>query len=139
MKCINTLLSIVILGFLSTLVFASNDPINHFEYFDPEVTVEFDEGNNFDEETKQRIADNFAGITSMGTIGEDNPENILCVLFGHNTSDSTVVVIRHKVHIYDPRCREEYYNVTACSRCDYTVDEFLGCMDIHCHPEDEIN
>jgi hypothetical protein len=120
---------------MPTFTYASGSTNNIFQYIDPYVTVEFDEENDFPDETKQRIADQFAGIVSAGQIAGDDTANILCTLFGHKTSETIVGVTHHFVYAHDPRCREDYYNVIACSRCDYTVDEYLTSMDVYCHPE----
>jgi len=132
-------LLLALVALLPSFTYAQSGNTNVFTYFHPEITVEFDEGNNFIESTKQKIADDFAGIATLGQIDGDAPDNILCTLFGHDTSESGVAVIRHKAYIHEPRCKKEFYNVTACSRCDYTVEEYMGFILIYCHPEDQIN
>ena len=137
MKKLTLIISVMML--LSSLSYASSGVNNVFQYYEPDITAEFDEGNELDEITKEKIADHLAGIITMGQIDDVTPDNILCTLFGHQTSQSAVTVTRHKVYIHAPRCRKDFYEVTSCSRCDYTVEELLGSACIDCHPEDEIN
>lgn len=131
-------LIIALLLLMPSFTFASGEAHNVFHYIEPDITIEFAEDNTFDQNTKQRIADQYAGLTPSDHIGGESTDNILCVLLGHDTSESVVAVIYHKVYEHDPRCRKDFYIVTACSRCDYTVDEFAGSIDIHCHPEDSV-
>lgn len=129
----------LVLILMPSIVCASENTYNVYQYVDPEVTVEFETGNTFSQDIKQKVADGFVGIVYVEELGEDQLENIICTLFGHSTTTSVVSVTHHKASIHSPRCLKEYYEVTACSRCNYTEEELLGGHYIVCCPEDQIN
>lgn len=138
MKVIRTIYILIISSVLTLSIFA--DGINPlvYQYYHPEVTVEFEETLNISAERQQIIADNIAGITSsaMSDPAMASPDNIICTIFGHDLSTSTVTATHHKVHVHEPRCLMELYHVTACSRCNYTDAELIGSAFICCCPED---
>jgi hypothetical protein len=109
-----------------------------YQYHDPDVTVEFAEPLNISEERHQQIADTIAGNNSSSASGPSPslPDNIICTLFGHDLSTTTVTATHHKAKPHEPRCLMEVYHVTACSRCNYTDPELVGSVFIVCCPED---
>ena len=123
-----------------TMVITSASEIDEFvfEYDIPLATVEFDNACEMSMLQKQSVADQIVGVASFGPINYnvDQVNNIICSLFGHDLAYSTVTVTHHKVRIYDPRCLKELYDVTYCTRCDYTVENFVGSGYISCHPEE---
>lgn len=94
-------------------------------------TIIFDETSAFSVEEQQHIAELIA-----------NPENqvstygLVCTLFGHKNTSETVVSITHCVNADDPRCLQELFAVTTCSRCDESTVERTGYSYITCCPED---
>ena len=136
MKIFRAIISFIIITMFVTLtIFASETQNYVFEYEIPEITVSFDEGTVFSEEERQEIADSFAGIIS-DLESLNAPNNIICSIFGHNLSTGEVSVLRHKVTHRAPRCRLEIYDVTACSRCDYTEQVLVTSSYIFCCPEE---
>ena len=109
-----------------------------YQYTDPEVTVEFSETLEISLARHQQIADEIAGIMSNAIIDPTvaSPNNIVCTIFGHKLSTTTVTATHHKVLPYDPRCLLEIYDVTACSRCDYTDAVLVHSTYILCCPVD---
>lgn len=136
-----TKLALLILLFVSLVLSVYADNLNPlvYQYYDPEVTVEFSEPLQVSPERQQNIADEIAGVSS-NTITDPNatdPENIICTLFGHNLEGPvTVTATHHKAKKYAPRCLMEVYHVTYCTRCDYGETELYNDFYIFCCPED---
>jgi len=71
-----------------------------------------------------------------------NPEygvskaNLICNIFGHKNSQEGVSTITHKAKANSPRCLEEFFTITMCSRCEETTVERNGMCYITCCPED---
>ena len=136
MKAIRVIYGIILLSiFLMLSISASNTQQLVFEYGHPEATVIFDDTSFFSEQKKQEIADSLIG---MQLVDDEHlsQENIICSLFGHNLSTSAVSVITHRVSIWNPRCRLDIYDVTGCSRCNYTEEVLVSSGRILCHPEE---
>ena len=71
-----------------------------------------------------------------------NPEhgiaqaNLICNIFGHKNSMEGVTTITHKAKANSPRCLEEFFTITTCSRCNESTVERDGFGYITCCPED---
>lgn len=57
---------------------------------------------------------------------------ILCKAFGHVLETSKTTKITHKVNATAPRCLQRTYEVSACTRCDYTVSTLTSSSYIYC-------
>jgi len=138
MKAVKAIIIFVVLSVLTLTIFADEFTPLVYQYYTPEVTVEFAEGLNVSPERQQQIADDIAGISSSPMSGSPamSPDNIICTIFGHDLSTTTVTATHHKVHVYNPRCLVEVYHVSACSRCNYTDAELVGSVYVFCCPED---
>ena len=138
MKTSRAIVLLVVMSVLTLTIFADEFNPLVYQYHNPEVTVEFEETLNVSPERQQQIADDIAGINSSSMSGSipASPDNIICTIFGHNLSTTTVTATHHKVHVYNPRCLVELYHVTACSRCNYTDAELVTSVFIVCCPED---
>lgn len=77
----------------------------------------------------ENIYAHFFGLETPG----DNQDNILCTLFGHKLTETTTTVVTHHVYANAPRCLEEDYNLSVCSRCDYVNQELIASHRIYCH------
>ena len=62
--------------------------------------------------------------------------NLICNIFGHKNSMEGVTTITHKVKANSPRCLEEFFTITTCSRCNESTVERDGMSYITCCPED---
>ena len=62
--------------------------------------------------------------------------NLICNIFGHKNSMEGVTTITHKVSATSPRCLEEFFTITTCSRCNESTVERDGFGYITCCPED---
>lgn len=61
---------------------------------------------------------------------------LICNLFGHKNTTEFVTTITHCANITSPRCLEECWEVTICSRCENTETTRLTYYFIDCCPED---
>lgn len=137
MKAVKLFLLIVLSSVLALTTFADGlDPLV-YQYYNPEVTVEFSEHLNVSAERQKEIADAIAGVHSPSIPNNGvSPDNIICTLFGHDLSTTAVTATHHKVHVHNPRCLVELYHVTACSRCNYTDAELVTSVFVFCCPEE---
>lgn len=134
---------IILLCFLilfSNYALAGSSGPTVYQYDIPEVTVVFPSSVEIPINIQNRIADELAGIgisSSLPCKSGENPDNILCTLFGHKfSSPVSVTATHHKVRQYDPRCILELYHVLYCTRCDYTESQLVASSYISCCPED---
>lgn len=96
------------------------------------ITVVFDENNNFDTDTREALAHMLAsGNYDNGNIAT---YNLLCTLFGHKYETTGVTTITHCVEPDQPRCLEECFTVQVCSRCEDRIVERTGFRYITCCP-----
>ena len=63
----------------------------------------------------------------------DTTRNILC-LFGHSTTQTRAIEINHRQYATAPRCHENTYDVTYCTRsgCNYISYTLTGSRRIYC-------
>lgn len=111
-------------------------PVYH--YTNPEVTISFSKPLEVSTQRQREIADKIANnnTDTLTNPALASPENIICTILGHKLTTSTVTATHHKVEQYSPRCLMELYDVTACSRCDYTDVVLVSSFHIVCCPED---
>lgn len=96
------------------------------------ITIEFSETTAFTTEQQ-------AVITQMiinDTINTNaTPYNLLCTLFGHQTTTETIGIIEHCVSDTAPRCLKTVQDITACTRCETVIDiytissYYINCCD----------
>jgi len=91
------------------------------------ITILFSE--ELPQDIQNKIYAHFYGVSFPG----DNQDNILCSLFGHKLTTTSTTVITHNVYSNAPRCVEELYNLSVCSRCDYVSQELISRSRIYCH------
>ena len=95
------------------------------------ITVVFDANSQLSEEQQEMIAQLLV-----------NPEysvsqaNLICNIFGHKNSTEGVKTITHKAKANSPRCLEELFTITTCSRCNESTVERNAYYYITCCPED---
>lgn len=94
------------------------------------VEVTFNENSNFNIEQQQWIAD----ILVNDTLPIQS--RAWCWLTGHNYISDAVTVTTHEARVLSPRCLEETYEVTTCSKCNYYAEDLLGAEYIFCCPEE---
>ncbi len=121
----------VIILIISTTISVSSDEITGNTYQINNVTVAFDADSQLSVEQQKVIAQLLV-----------NPEygvsqsNLICDLFGHKTTQEGVSTITHKVMPDSPRCLQELFTITTCTRCNESTVERDGFGYITCCPED---
>lgn len=130
MKKIGLIAIVIVLTFFFT-VGASADQKNGNTYKIENVTVVFDAASKLAPEQQESIAQLLVN-PEYGT----SQANLICTLFGHKNTMEGVTTITHKVSATDPRCLEEFFTITICSRCNESTVERDGMRYIPCCPED---
>ena len=103
---------------------------NHNEAYDMNgVTVCFESDSQFNSDEQLRIAD----ILINGN-DEITPYGLSCFLFGHNYKTEIVTATKHKVNATAPRCLEEIYEVSVCSKCEDIQQTLLSSRYKNCCP-----
>lgn len=130
MKKIAIVLFTIILAVSATLS-VSADEITGNTYQIDNVTVIFDADSQLSIEQQQRIAQLLV-----------NPEysiaqaNLICNIFGHKNLQEGVSTVTHKVLPDSPRCLQEHFVITMCSRCNENTVQRTSFYYISCCPED---
>lgn len=130
MKRIGLIAVAIVLAFFSTINVAADQTIGN-AYQIENITVVFDVDSQFSTEQQETIAQLLA-----------NPEygvsqaNLICNIFGHKNSSEGVSTVTHKVNTASPRCLQEMFTITMCSRCEETTVERDAYFYISCCPED---
>lgn len=94
-----------------------------------EMTIIFDDNSAFSESEKLIVSEKLKG-RSIG--GGEQPDNIICDIFGHSYTEELVTAITHKVYPTQPRCKEEVFKVKVCTRCSDTQTELISDRYIVC-------
>lgn len=100
------------------------------DYAEGEISFDFDDPD-LSEEMKARIIAHLLGLENDDPEGDDM-DNVLCTLFGHKLSSHFSTVTTHKVRSTAPRCLQKVYEVTVCSRCDYTTSQLISTTYVYC-------
>ncbi len=93
------------------------------------TTIIFEIESAFTAEQQQAIAEYVA-----------NPEygiakaNVLCSLFGHKNTTELVTAVTHNASPTEPKCKQETFEVTYCSRCDESTMVLVNVSYISCCP-----
>ena len=130
MKRIGLIAIVIVLTFFSTIGVSANQAIGN-TYQIENVIVIFSEDSQLSIEQQESIAQLLV-----------NPEygvaqaNLICNIFGHKNSIEGVKTITHKVSATSPRCLEELFTITTCSRCNESTVERDAYYYISCCPEE---
>lgn len=95
------------------------------------ITVMFDADSQFSDEQQETIA-NLLAYPEYGVA----QANLICNIFGHKNTTEGVTTITHKAKATSPRCFQENFIVTTCSRCDEYTVERASYYYITCCPVD---
>ena len=124
------ILMVILLIVSSTLSVSADGTVGNTYQID-NVTVIFDATSQLSVEQQEAIANLLV-----------NPEhgvaqaNLICNIFGHKNTTEGVTTITHKVFEESPRCMEELFTITVCSRCNESTVERDAYYYISCCPED---
>ena len=130
-KIITVLLAIVLTSFMCVSAFASENVGNMYTIGDK--TVVFEASSVFTAEEQQYIAEMLVNpdADSAATYG------LMCTLFGHKETTEAVTTITHGAAATAPRCLQENFLVTICTRCEETISmERISFQYISCCPEE---
>ena len=128
-KIISVLLVIVLLSAMCITSYANESANNIFIINNK--TIIFDEDSSFTIEEKQFIAELLANPDQ-----EHTTYGLVCTLLGHKNTTETVHTITHCVDTQSPRCLQENFLITTCSRCGESTVERISYFYITCCPED---
>ena len=128
-RIISILLAAILLSAMCVST-SANDIVNNVYVIDNK-TIVFDESSAFTTEEKQMIAELLANPEQ-----EHSTYGLMCTLFGHKNTTESVHTITHCVDTKSPRCLQEFFEVTTCSRCGETSTERISYSYITCCPED---
>ena len=130
MKRISLIVIAIVLTLFSTIGVSADQKIGNTYQID-NVTIIFDVDSELSIDQQEFIAQLLV-----------NPEygisqaNLICNIFGHKNTQEGVSTITHKVSATDPRCLQEFFTITICSRCNESTVERDGMRYIPCCPED---
>jgi hypothetical protein len=124
-RLVSALTAVCMLVVLISGVHAESEKAFVFKYGEKEITV----CGNVDSPKAKTISDS---ISNGESSDEGTTRGLYCTLFGHNLAHMAVYEITHKYYATEPRCREIRYDVTYCTRCDYTVWTKIGESRIYC-------
>ena len=130
MKRITVIFMVIFLIICSILNTSADEEIGNVYQFE-NTTVIFEADSEFSVEQQEIIA-NFIVNPEYGIA----KVNIICDIFGHKNTIEGVTTITHKVSAESPRCLQELFTITTCSRCDQTTVERDAYFYISCCPED---
>ena len=131
-KKIGAILITILLTISATLgVSADSNSNTGNTYQIDNVTVMFDADSQFSDEQQETIA-NLLAYPEYGVA----QANLICNIFGHKNTTEGVTTITHKDLPESPRCLQENFIVTTCSRCDEYTVERASYYYITCCPED---
>lgn len=118
---------LVIVLMVCACVNASADEACGNAYTINNTTVIFAENSQFSAEQQEIIAHMIVcPEESTSTYG------LMCTLFGHKNTSEAVTTITHKYNVESPRCLQEYFTVTTCSRCNESTVVRDGYRYISC-------
>lgn len=130
MKRLTIILMIITLAVCSTFGVSADEKVGN-TYQIENVTVVFEADSQLSAEQQENIAQLLVnpeyGVTQA---------NLICNIFGHKNTTEGVSTITHKVSATSPRCLEEFFTITTCSRCNESTVERNAAVYIFCCPED---
>ena len=129
-KVILTVIIVVMLTVSATMSASADSNVGNTYQID-NVTVVFDTNSQLSSEQQETVA-------NLLVHPEYNVSqaNLICNIFGHKNTSETVITITHKVFEESPRCFQENFTVTTCSRCNESTVERNSYAYITCCPED---
>ena len=130
MKKIGLITIVIVLLLFSTIGVSAEQTMGNI-YQIKDVTIIFDSNSQLSVEQQAKIAQLLANPENGVA-----PANLICNIFGHKNQTEGVSTITHKVSATSPRCLEEMFTITICSRCDETTVERNAYYYITCCPED---
>lgn len=128
-RIICLILIIILLVSTATNIVASNEIVYEYE----NVSVVFESNTAFTATEQQYITDMLIYGESDVTLVQPRA---WCWLTGHDEKTEYVRIITHKKDTTAPRCLEELYEVTTCSKCDLYDMVLVSYTYIFCCEEE---
>lgn len=130
MKRLTIVAMAIIMMVCSTLGVSAEEMTGNTYQID-NITVVFETDSQFSVEQQEVIAQ----ILVNSEYGVSRA-NLICNIFGHKNTQESVTTITHKEKATSPRCFQEIFTITTCSRCDESTVERIGFCYTTCCPED---
>ena len=126
-KIISFMLFIIIVCTFCLSAYAGTEV---YTYKIDNTTVIFNQDTNFSEQQRAYISEIIVnGDSDATTYG------LMCTLFGHKYGQQeSATAITHCAQASQPRCLEEYFLISMCTRCEHTEVEQVGAIYIECCP-----
>ena len=126
-----SIMFITIVLVVCSVINVSADTIVGNVYQVNNTTIIFENNSEFSNEQQEMIAQLL--VNPEYAI---SPANLICDIFGHKNTTEGVTTITHRVSAMSPRCLQENFIVTTCSRCNASTVERASYFYITCCPED---
>lgn len=106
--------------------------------YNRDIEVRVEDADGLSESEISRVKNGVIAVYLSGKVASDgiSTSNLTCTLFGHDKQTRTASLIEHQVNKKAPRCKQVYYKVITCSRCDYMDTETISSSYIYCCAED---
>ena len=130
MKKIIAVIMVIILATCATINVSADEITGNIYQID-NTTIIFDEDSKFSNEQQEMIAQLLTNL-EYGV----SQANLICNIFGHKNTTEGVTTITHRASATEPRCLQENFIITTCSRCNESTVERASYFYIPCCPED---
>lgn len=130
MKRLTIFLMIITIIICATIGVSAGETIGNTYQID-NVTVIFDTDSQLSTEQQEIIAQLL--VNAEYSVSQ---ANLICNIFGHKNTQEGVTTITHCVSAMSPRCLQENFIITTCSRCNESTVERVSYFYITCCPED---
>ena len=130
MKRLSIIVMVIVLTICATLNVSADEIIGNTYQID-NVTVIFDADSQLSAEQQENIAQ-----ILVNPENGVSPANLICNIFGHKNTQEGVTTITHKAKASSPRCLQELFTITTCSRCNESTVERNAAYYISCCPEE---
>ena len=128
-KYLSFVLVAIVICTYCTSISAQNQ---NYIYTIDNTTVIFDANSIFSTQEQKYIANLLVRSDS-----DSESYALLCVISGHAYGQGeSITTITHRVDEIDPRCFQERFIISKCTRCEHYQTESLGGHYISCCPED---
>lgn len=130
MKKIIAVIMVIILATCATINVSADEITGNIYQID-NTTIIFDADSKFSNEQQEMIAQLLTNL-EYGV----SQANLICNIFGHKNTTEGVTTITHCASATEPRCLQENFIITTCSRCNESTVERASYFYIPCCPED---
>ncbi len=130
MKKVTIIFMAVVILICATIGVSADSNVGNTYQID-NVTIVFDADSQLSVEQQENIAQLL--VNSEYGVAQ---ANLICNIFGHKNTTEGVSTITHKESETEPRCLQENFTITTCSRCNESTVERNSLFYIFCCPEE---